>query len=95
MARNHRIAGDTVPVTGGVELPPHMFSAPFENGVAPADDLGRHAYWLTQLHPDALPPQFRHASLDAMDDPTKRQLIAEIERELGIEPLGGEVLRSH
>jgi hypothetical protein len=86
------LSGDPTPVTGGIPLPANMTSQAMNDDAAPADDLGRQAYWLRKLHPSAVPVEFRNSDLTAMDDETKRLLIRAIQQALGIAPLKGETL---
>jgi hypothetical protein len=79
--------GDLTPVTGGVALPASLVAAvPCDDDV-PNDDLGRQAYWLLKLNADKVALRFRQSDLASMDDDTKRQLIADIQRAIGVAPL--------
>lgn len=84
--------GDTTPVTGGIALPDRFIASQAADESAPADDLGRQAYWLLKLHPDKVSLRFRQSDLAGMDDATKRLLIADIQFALGVAPFSGEVL---
>lgn len=84
--RKTRDAGDSTPVTGGVSLPAHLQATLSSDGDLPADDLGRQAYWLLRLNANRVALRFRQSDLAAMDDDTKRQLIADIQRSLGVSP---------
>lgn len=84
--------GDVTPVTGGVSLPAHLVSEFPDDNDVPSDDLGRQAYWLLKTNADKIALKFRHSDLAAMDDDTKRQLIADIHRALGIAPFKKAVL---
>lgn len=88
------LIGDDTPVTGGVELPPHLLASPTDTDdcVLNNDDLGRHLYWLLKLHPDAISPKLNPSHLPTMDDDAKRRFILEIQNTLGIAPLTGDVL---
>ncbi|MFG0332863.1 MAG: hypothetical protein ACF8TS_05815 [Maioricimonas sp. JB049] len=55
--------------------------------VAPDDPLALHLLRLVSLYPDAV--RFRMRDLEAMDDATKRQLIADINTAVGIRPADG------
>lgn len=83
-----RRIGDVAPVTGGVDLPAQLTAFPPGDGDAPSDapsdDLGRQAFWLLKLNQDKVALRFRQADLKAMDDDTKRQLIADIQLAMGI-----------
>jgi hypothetical protein len=84
--------GDSTPVTGGIALPSRLISTPTADDGVPDDDLGRQAYWLLKLHPDKVSLRFRQSDLSAMDDNTKRQLIADIQYALGVSPFEGNTL---
>ncbi len=87
-----RRIGDMTPVTGGVPLPAQLTATPPGNGDAPSDDLGRQAFWLLKLNQDKVALRFRQADLNAMDDDTKRQLIADIQLAMGIAQFKKDVL---
>ena len=87
-----RIIGDQTPSTGGVDLPSSLIATPVNDDTAPSDDLGRQAYWLLKLHPDCVSLKFRNSDLTAMDDDTKRLLIADIQFALGVSPFKGDIL---
>lgn len=90
--RPTRQIGDTTPVTGGVALPSRLVATlPCDDDV-PSDDLGRQAYWLLKMNADKVALKFRKSDLAAMDDNTKRQLIADIQRALGVAPFKKAVL---
>jgi hypothetical protein len=84
--------GDATPVTGGVSLPSHLVSPLPCDGDVPSDDLGRQAYWLLKMNADKVALRFRQSDLAAMDDATKRQLVADIQRSLGVTPFKKAVL---
>lgn len=85
--------GDMTPVLGGTALPADIDSIdPIDDTGYPDDDLGRLAYGLLTLHKDKLRLKFRKSDLSAMDDSTKRALIATIHEALGISPDFGDVL---
>jgi hypothetical protein len=92
MGKHARSTGDPTPITGGIALPNRLISTPPADDAAPDDDLGRQAYWLLKLHPDKVSLKFRQSDLSAMDDDTKRQLIADIQYALGVMPFKGNVL---
>lgn len=54
--------------------------------VAVHSDLDLHIVRLLALHP-ALKMSFRNQNLDALDDDTKRRLLADMNKVLGIRPL--------
>jgi|GEM_PF-5765330 len=56
-------------------------------GDAPHDPLTLHLLRLVTLYPDAV--RFRMRDLEAMDDATRRQLIADINMAVGIRPADG------
>lgn len=85
--RHQRRTGDPTPVAGGHGLPSHLVADFPCDDNAPADDLGRQAYWLLKMNSDKVSLRFREADIDAMDDVTKRQLIADLQDCLGIAPL--------
>ena len=58
----------------------------------PSDDLGRQAYWLLKMNASKVSLKFRKSDLAAMDDDTKRQLIADIQHALGVAPFKKSVL---
>lgn len=87
-----RPEGDLTPIAGGIALPSNLVDTSDADDVAPTDDLGREAYLLMKLHPDAVSLKFRNCDLSCMDDAAKRTLIADIRRALGIAPLKGNVL---
>jgi len=85
--------GDVTPVTGGIPLPSHLKTAlPSDDDDAPSDDLGRQAYWLLKMNADKVALRFRESDLASMDDDTKRLLIADIQRTLGVSPFKRDVL---
>jgi len=90
--RTTRQIGDATPVTGGVPLPAHLVATPPCDDDVPSDDLGRQVYWLLKLNADKISLKFRQADLMAMDDDTKRQLIADIQRAIGVAPFKKAVL---
>ncbi|MCE9547753.1 MAG: hypothetical protein K8T25_19960 [Planctomycetia bacterium] len=85
--------GDNTPIIGGHSLPSKLI-APFANDddLAPNDDLGRQAYWLVKMNAGAVSLKFRKSDFAAMDDPTKRLLIADIQTALGVAPFKSDVL---
>ena len=90
--KNNKSVGDQTPVIGGVGLPDNLV-VPFVGADdAPDDDLGRQAYWLLKLNPNAASLKFRKSDLTGMDDDTKRLLISDIQFVLGIAPLKTDVL---
>jgi hypothetical protein len=90
--RSTRQIGDATPVTGGVALPARLIAPISCDGDVPSDDLGRQAYWLLKMNSDKLALRFRQSDLAAMDNDTKRQLIADIRAALGIAPFKKAVL---
>lgn len=84
--------GDATPVTGGVALPSRLVASLPCDGDVPSDDLGRQAYWLLKMNSDKIALRFRQSDLAAMDDNTKRQLVADIQRSLGVTPFKKAVL---
>lgn len=91
--RTARQIGDDTPVTGGVALPSCLIAAPVvDDDAAPSDDLGRQAYWLLKGNADKVSLKFRQSDLAAMDDDTKRLLIADIQRSLGVVSFKKDVL---
>ncbi|MCO6454546.1 MAG: hypothetical protein J5I93_04440 [Pirellulaceae bacterium] len=90
--RVKRQIGDATPVTGGVPLPARLVDTlPCDDDV-PSDDLGRQAYWLLKMNADKVALKFRQSDLVAMDDNTKRQLIGDIQRAIGVAPFNRAVL---
>jgi hypothetical protein len=89
-----RTIGDATPVIGGISPPDHLIHSPVVDEGAPEDELGRQAYWLLKLHPDkvSVSLKFRNSDLSAMDDATKRLLIADIQHALGVRTITGAVL---
>ena len=90
--KNNISAGDQTPVIGGVGLPDYLVASYIGSDDAPDDDLGRQAYWLLKLNPNAASLKFRKSDLAGMDDDTKRLLISDIQFALGIAPLKTDVL---
>ena len=91
--RATRQVGDKTPVTGGAALPSCLIASPaLDDDAAPSDDLGRHAYWLLKMNADKVSLKFRKSDLAAMDDHTKRLLIADIQHSLGVDPFKKDVL---
>lgn len=90
--RPARQIGDTTPVTGGVGLPARLAATPPCDDGVPHDDLGRQAYWLLKMNADKVSLKFRQSDLAAMDDNTKRLLIADIKRAIGVAPFKKAVL---
>jgi hypothetical protein len=90
--RPTQLQGDSTPVTGGVSLPSCLVAKLPDDDVAPNDDLGRQAYWLLKLNSDKVALRFRQSDLNAMDDDTKRLLIADIQRTIGVLPFKKDVL---
>lgn len=90
--KNSRTMGDPTPVTGGIALPDRLIAKHDSDDSAPADDLGRQAYWLLKLHPDKVSLKFRQSDLSGMDDTTKILLIADVQYALGVAPFKGDVL---
>jgi hypothetical protein len=72
-------------IIGGCTIPPELLF-PFEiTEEIPDDALGRHALKLMSLHPELT--NFRNGRLSKMNESTKRQLIADMNRVLGIRQL--------
>lgn len=86
------LVGDDFPVTGGVAPPPDFLDDTDFNDPAPVDALGRMAYWLLKIHKGAVSLKFRNSDLASMDDDTKRLLIADIQKAIGVKPLKSNVL---
>jgi hypothetical protein len=84
--------GDATPVTGGIPLPDCLDGSIGIDDAAPSDDLGRQAYWLLKMNAGKVSLKFRKSDLASMDDGTKRQLIADIQRALGVAPFKKSVL---
>jgi hypothetical protein len=84
--------GDATPITGGVPLPAHLVGTLPCDDDFPNDDLGRQAYWLLKMNADKVALKFRQSDLAAMDDDTKRQLIADIQHAIGVAPLKKAIL---
>jgi hypothetical protein len=92
MTRKAGISGDRTPVTGGIRRPADLIATPDKSDDnAPDDDLGRQIVWLLKLHPEAC-LKFRKSDISAMDDDTKRTLIADIQHALGVMPITGDRL---
>ncbi|MCA9066110.1 MAG: hypothetical protein KDA96_23745 [Planctomycetaceae bacterium] len=90
--KNIRQIGDVTPVTGGVPLPARLVATLSVDDDVPDDDLGRQAYWLLKMNADKVALKFRQSDLAAMDDNTKRQLISDIQRAIGVAPFKKAVL---
>jgi hypothetical protein len=87
-----RRVGDQTPATGGVQLPMCLVRPIPADDDAPSDDLGRQAYWLLRMNADKVSLRFRQSDLASMDADTKRQLIADIQRAIGVAPFKKTVL---
>jgi len=80
-------SGDPTPVTGVVAAPARLLRpVPGLDVSAPTSQLDKHITRLLALHKN-VSVKFRKVDLAAMDDTTKRALLASINRVLGIEPL--------
>ncbi|MBL8828312.1 MAG: hypothetical protein JNM18_15125 [Planctomycetaceae bacterium] len=84
--------GDKTPVTGGVDLPARLVCALPPDDDIPTDDLGLQAFMLLKTNGDKVALRFRQSDLKAMDDDTKRALISDIQRALGIKSFKKDVL---
>ncbi len=93
MVKNSKsVFGDDTPVTGGIDLPSGLIRQLPADVDAPLDDLGQQAYWLLKLNADKIALKFRQSDLSAMDDATKKQLIADIRDSLGVKPFSKAVI---
>ncbi|MCY2965428.1 MAG: hypothetical protein NT069_17640 [Planctomycetota bacterium] len=86
LRKNKRV--DEPGVLAGVPMPPTLAFYPTDDEAGPDDELGRRIFRLLKLHPEVC-VQFRLSDLDAMDDATKRLLIADVKSTLVIKPLKG------
>lgn len=79
---------DFVPVTGGVELADDCIRQDVDalRDLKAASELDRHIVRLLSLHGN-LHIRFRNHDLAALDEATKRSLLADINDLLGIKPL--------
>ena len=84
-----KIDDDYSPVTGGIDLPKSRFRDDMNQfcNVVVASDLDRHIVQLLALHPK-LRIRFRNQDLAALDSPTKKALLADMNDVLGVRPLG-------
>ena len=80
------------PIIGGRSLPSQLVSTDSWDDVAPADDLGRQAYWLLKFNSTKIALKFRQSDLMAMDETTKRLLISDIQSSLGVSPFKSDTL---
>jgi hypothetical protein len=83
-----KLHDDFCPVTGGVDLPKSRFRDDMDrfHDVAVGSDLDRHIVQLLALHPK-LRVRFRKQDLTALDTPTKKALLADINCVLGVRSL--------
>jgi hypothetical protein len=83
-----KIDDDFSPVTGGIDLPKSRFRGDMDQfcDVVVDSDLDRHIVQLLALHPK-LRIRFRNQDLAALDTPTKKALLADINDVLGVRPL--------
>ena len=84
--KKNKVPGDPTPVVGGGDIPARMLRPTPVLDNPPKDDLGKHIARLLALHPDIV-LDFRSSDLNLMDDSTKRDLIGDINKVLGIQPL--------
>jgi hypothetical protein len=75
--------GDMTPVLGGTTLPDDI-DLTIDNEEYPNDDLGRMIYWLLTLHKDKLCLEYKASDIISMNDITKKNLITQIHKILGI-----------
>ena len=85
MADNNRKLGDQISVIGGADLPADLFDVQDFPADVPTDDLSQQLFWLQKMNPGVV--KFRNSDLVAMDDDTKRAMIADIQYALGLGPL--------
>jgi hypothetical protein len=83
-----KIDDDFSPVTGGIDLAKSRFRDDMDQlrDVVVASDLDRHIIQLLALHPK-LRVRFRNQDLAALDTPTKKALLADMNDLLGVRPL--------
>ncbi|HUT14468.1 MAG TPA: hypothetical protein VMY42_28540 [Thermoguttaceae bacterium] len=83
-----KLNDDFCPVTGGVDLPKSRFRDDMDQlrDVTIGSDLDRHIVQLLALHPK-LRVRFRKQDLAALDTPTKKALLADMNDLLGVRPL--------
>lgn len=80
------LRGDDTPVTGGLDdISRYLLNLP-EPTIGPVDDLTREILTLFALHPE-ITLRCREADFATMNDATKRLMLEQIRRCLGIRPL--------
>ncbi len=80
------LRSDDTPVSGGLQdISRFLIELP-EPTIGVVDDLTREILTILALNPD-IRSKYWEADIAVMDDATKRQLLADIRKSLGIKPL--------
>ena len=77
--------GDKTPIMGGRVLPPFLRNPNLPDNMPGDDELTTAFVILLKMNPKAV--NFRAKDLNSLDDDTKRTLLGDLYRALGIKPL--------